>query len=41
MNYKNINAQPKNFEYSKVVDVPDLSFFDHIYTGLDLSLILI
>ena len=25
-----------NFNYSKVISVPDLSFFDHVYTGLDI-----
>ena len=24
------------FNYSKVISVPDLSFFDHVYTGLDI-----
>ena len=36
INYECVNAQSKNFEYSTVVDVPDLSFFNHIYTGLDI-----
>ena len=36
INYEHVNAESKKFEYSTVVDVPDLSFFDHIYSGLDI-----
>ena len=29
-------AQRKEFDYSKIIEVPDLSFFNHVYTGLDI-----
>ena len=29
-------ASDNKYEYSSIVSVPDLSFFNHVYTGLDI-----
>ena len=29
-------ASDNGYEYSSIVSVPDLSFFNHVYTGLDI-----
>ena len=31
-----MQAKDKKYTYSSVLNVPDLSFFNHIYTGLDI-----
>ena len=31
-----ISAEDRRYTFSSIVDVPDLSFFNHVYTGLDI-----
>ena len=31
-----LNANNNKYAYSSIVNVPDLSFFNHVYTGLDI-----
>ena len=34
--FSGVYSKPNNYEYTKIINVPDLSFFNDTYTGLDI-----
>jgi len=34
--FSHLKANNNRYEYSSIIAVPDLSFFNHVYTGLDI-----